>query len=519
MTSKTPRIIVIGAGVGGLTTAALLAHDGYDVTVFEAQTYPGGSASTFTHKGYQFESGATVAGGFQPDGPHAILGDLLSIDWPVHLHDPAWVVHLPDRSIAFTQDYSDVLHHFPNTVGFWRQQRRIADLAWSMAAAGLPWPPRDVHELAQLARVGLKHLPGALEIAPLALTNVHNWLRWHGQHKDAAFVRFLDATLLISAQTTTPHVNALYGATAIDLPRQGVYHVEGGIGGIAETLVEKLDELGAKIYYRMFVTRIAVENGRVTGVYTKKGRRSQQETFYPADFVIANATPWSLESLLAEDTPRSLKQEVSRREATQGAFVLHLGIHADRIPPHIPDHHQIVRQMHGPMGEGQTLFVSMSPSWDTGRAPAGMRAVTVSTHTRVDRWWQLLGEDDVRYQQAKYELADEIIQAIDTAIPGFASSVELMLPGTPVTYEFYTLRQQGMVGGFPQTSLFRARGPRTGLPNLRLVGDSIFPGQSTAGVTLGALRVASDAKRHLPRPHASARRSPRHTTIEKETVP
>ena len=82
-------------------------------------------------------------------------------------------------------------------------------------------------------------------------------------------------------------------------------------------------------------------------------------------------------------------------------------------------------------------------------------------------------------------------------IPGFRSATELVLPGTPVTYEFYTLRQDGMVGGFPQTSLFRARGPRTGIPNLRLVGDSIFPGQSTAGVTLGGIRVAKDVMRQF----------------------
>jgi phytoene dehydrogenase-like protein len=48
-----------------------------------------------------------------------------------------------------------------------------------------------------------------------------------------------------------------------------------------------------------------------------------------------------------------------------------------------------------------------------------------------------------------------------------------------------------MVGGFPQTSIWQARGPATGVPNILLVGDSIFPGQSTAGVTLGAFRVAA----------------------------
>ena len=68
------KVVVVGAGVGGLTTAAILSDAGYDVTVLEAQTYPGGSASTFFHKGYRFESGATVAGGFQPNGPPLCAG-------------------------------------------------------------------------------------------------------------------------------------------------------------------------------------------------------------------------------------------------------------------------------------------------------------------------------------------------------------------------------------------------------------------------------------------------------------
>ena len=87
--SQTPHIIVIGAGIGGLTTAASLAKSGYKVTVFEANTYPGGCAGTFFHKGYRFDAGATVAGGFQPGGPHDLSGKLLGIDWKVQSHDPA----------------------------------------------------------------------------------------------------------------------------------------------------------------------------------------------------------------------------------------------------------------------------------------------------------------------------------------------------------------------------------------------------------------------------------------------
>ncbi len=68
-----------------------------------------------------------------------------------------------------------------------------------------------------------------------------------------------------------------------------------------------------------------------------------------------------------------------------------------------------------------------------------------------------------------------------------------------MTFQFYTRRPLGMVGGFARMSIFAARGPQTGLDNLWLVGDSVFPGQSTAGVTLGAMRVAADIVRAAPR--------------------
>lgn len=495
---KGPHIVIIGAGVGGLTAGALLARAGYRVTVLESQVYPGGSASTFPHKGYRFESGATVAGGFQPDGPHEIVGRQLGITWPVHVHDPAWVVHLPGCSVELRQDNSDVLAKFPASAPFWEEQHRIADLAWRMAAQGLPWPPQDAAELAQIIRVGLSNMPQVLGLISPALGTMLGWLKSYGLHRDKAFTRLLDVSLLISAQTTTPFVNALYGATALDLPRQGVYHVEGGIGGLAETLVKTLERFGGEVQYRQYVTRLSVEGGRVTGVYHKAGRRAQKEAFLPADFVLANVTPWSLDELLGEASPARLKHEVRQRPATYGAFVLHVGVKADLLPPDAPDHHQIVRHLDGAVGEGETLFMSFSPLWDKTRAPEGYRAVTISTHTDVQPWWDVLATGEKGYYARKEAYTARLFDTIERVFPGFRDASDLILPGSPVTYAFYTQRASGMVGGFPQTSLFRARGPRTGLPNLRLVGDSIFPGQSTAGVTLGARRVVLDVMRSLP---------------------
>jgi phytoene dehydrogenase-like protein len=60
------RILIVGAGFGGLAAAAELSTLGFEVTVLEAHIYPGGSAGTFFHQGYQFDAGATLAGGFAP---------------------------------------------------------------------------------------------------------------------------------------------------------------------------------------------------------------------------------------------------------------------------------------------------------------------------------------------------------------------------------------------------------------------------------------------------------------------
>ncbi|MDI6814241.1 MAG: hypothetical protein QMD10_11990, partial [Desulfitobacteriaceae bacterium] len=176
-----------------------------------------------------------------------------------------------------------------------------------------------------------------------------------------------------------------------------------------------------------------------------------------------------------------------------GAFTLYLGLDSSQLPPLAADHFQVIVDAAQPLGEGNSVFISLSHPEDSSRAPQGMRAATLSTHTAISSW-QI---EETAYEERRAEYTERMIQAAEIAIPGIRQAIRLALPGTPHTFEFYTHRPLGMVGGFPQTSLFRARAPWTGLANVWLVGDSIFPGQSTAGVTLGAMRVASEVIRWL----------------------
>jgi phytoene dehydrogenase-like protein len=129
---------VIGAGVGGLTAAGLLLRAGHRVSVLEANVYPGGCAGTFYHQGYYFDAGATLAGGFGRGGPHARVAELLDLEWPVARLDPAWVVHLPGRSVTQWADRDrwreERMEAFPGTEQFWEAQETLADAAWDIAS-------------------------------------------------------------------------------------------------------------------------------------------------------------------------------------------------------------------------------------------------------------------------------------------------------------------------------------------------------------------------------------------------
>lgn len=483
--------VVIGAGVGGLTTAALLAKSGLNVTVLEAHIYPGGCAGTFYHQGFKFDAGATLAGGFYPGGPMELIAQAVGINrWPARAGNPAMVVHLPNG--AAVPRWADERRHQerraafgPHAESFWRWQEQTAGALWALALRNPPWPPQSPAEGVKLANKGLAWLGSNLRhLNPRLLADALRPVSAHLRGATGQLRTFVDAQLLIAAQTTSQHANALYGASALDLPRRGVVHLHGGMGAIAGTLANAVKQNGGQVLYRQAASRIVLENGRPVAAETT--RRNRTETF-PADIVIANLPPWNIATLLGDGAPRKLANLPPTPNDGWGAFMGYVGVDESAIPKDFPLHHQII--VREPLAEGNTVFLSLSPGWDAHRAPNGQRAITLSTHTRLSDWWHLYQTDRPGYEARKAAYTERMLAAAEKVLPNVRQAATLILPGTPVTFERFTRRAGGWVGGFPQTSLFRAWGPRLG-PGLWMVGDSIFPGQSTAAVALGGLRVA-----------------------------
>ena len=141
----------------------------------------------------------------------------------------------------------------------------------------------------------------------------------------------------------------------------------------------------------------------------------------------------------------------------------------------------------GPIGENNSLFVSVSKPGD-GRAPAGMATIPASSFTDVRGW-----EGGDRYDALKQEETETAIARLGQYFQLNADTLVHVEAATPRTFQRYTAREMGIVGGLGQrVSSFGPFGfaSRTPLKKLWLVGDSTHPGEGTAGVSYSALTVA-----------------------------
>lgn len=486
------KAVVIGTGYGGLTVAAELARAGWDITVLEAHIYPGGCAGTFYHQGYTFEAGATLTGGFKPGAPMDLLGKHFGIDWKAQPDSLAMQVHLlnhePINRWSDEEQWRSERQRQFGSSGepFWEWQEGTADVLWDFALRLPQWPPQRIADINSLTHSGWEWirthtLSGNFRKTSRIIGDVLLPVAAH-LPADSDWLRlFVDSQLLIASQTTSQYASALYGAVALDLPRQGVVHLEGGIGSMASRLVELIEKAGGAVFFRHEVTHVIHKPPAVTEVHTKRNGT------FTADVVIFNLPPWNIASLIQGVIPAKLAKLPIQPQDGWGAFMLYLGVDEAVIPSGIPLHHQVITGE--PLGEGNSVFLSFSPTWDKSRAPAGRRALTVSTHTKLSPWWELVEADPQGYEAAKEDYQGRILSAVEYVIPGIKQALDLIMPATPVTFQRFTRRAWGWVGGFPQTSLFRTWGPRLAR-DVWMVGDSIFPGQSVPAVMLGGLRTA-----------------------------
>ena len=488
------RITVIGAGIGGLTAAALLARRGYQVTVYDQALVPGGCASTFSRRGFTFDVGATQVAGLEVGGIHQRIFAELGIDLPDSVPcDPACAVFLPGETnpINVWRDrqkwQEERQKQFPGSEPFWQLLQKLFQASWRFQSRDPVLPPRNWWDLGQL--IAALRVDTAITF-PFTLMTVGDALRLYGLERDKRLKTFLDLQLKLYSQVTADETALLYAATALAVSQspQGLSHLQGSMQVLSDRLVTALEKYGGKLQMRHTVEKILTEKGKAQGIIVRNQKNGQ---IHPemADEIVANIPIQNLPQLIdREAIPSLYHRRIEKLPPASGAFVVYLGVDRAAIPPDCPPHLQFLYDYDGIIGENNSLFVSVSKEGD-GRAPVGKATIIASSFTDTSLWWQK-GEDN--YQQLKAAYTQEAIERLGNYFHLSPDHIVHIESATPRTFERFTGRNQGIVGGIGQRlSTFGPFGvaTRTPIPHLWLVGDSTHPGEGTAGVSYSALTV------------------------------
>jgi prolycopene isomerase len=489
-------VIVIGSGIGGLVTATQLAARGAKVLVLERYLIPGGSAGYFEREGYRFDVGASMIFGFGSQGTtnlltralNAVDVSLETVPDPVQIH-----YHLPHGlELKVHRDYNQFLQeliaHFPHEA---KGIRQFYDECWKVFNCLNAMELLSLEEPRYLTRVFFQHPFACLGLVKYLPQNAGDIARRY--ISDPVLLKFIDMECYcwsVVPADRTPMINA--GMVFSDRHYGGINYPKGGVGQIAQKLVEGLEKAGGQIQYKARVTQILIENDRAVGVELASGK------ILRAKRIVSNATRWDTFGKLVseEQMPKSERKWRQRYQKSPSFLSLHLGVKAAALPPGTECHHILLEDWNRMEAATGTIFVSIPTLLDPSLAPADHHIIHAFTPSWIEDWQ---GRSSTDYQSHKEEVADQIITRLERIFPNLSHHLDYQEIGTPRTHRRFLGREDGTYGPIPTRKLAGLLGMpfnRTAISHLYCVGDSTFPGQGLNAVAFSgfacAHRVAVD---------------------------
>ncbi|MBQ0991507.1 phytoene desaturase [Micromonospora sp. PSH03] len=468
VTGRTDRVVVVGAGLGGLACALHLAGSGRQVTVLEREPVPGGRAGRLGVDGYEFDTGPTVL--TMPDLIAEALGAVGEElhDWlDLTPLDPAYRAYYPDGSTL------DVL---TDTT---RMAAEISRVCGPREADGYLRFVEYARELWRLERTDFieRNLDAPTDLITGNLLKLLSGGAFRRlQTKINQFFRDPRTQRIFSFQAMyaglAPHdALAIYAVIAYLDSVAGVYFPRGGIHAVSRAMAGAAEKHGVQIRYDTTVTRVETVNGRATGVLTADG------DLVPADVVVLNPDlPVAYRDLLPAAPQRRLTYSpscvvlhVGSRQAY--AKIAHHNIHFGRAWKGTFD--EVIRR--GELMTDPSLLVTNPSRTDPAVAPPDRHTYYVlapvpNLHRAPFEW---RGDLTQRY-------TDQLIGTLEErGYVGFGAGVEVLRAITPAEWE-----EQGMAAGTPfaaahtlfQTGPFRPSNLHRDLPNVVFVGSGTQPG-------------------------------------------
>ena len=486
VTGPTDSVVIVGAGLGGLSAALHLAGAGRHVTVVEREAVPGGRNGMIRDHGYVFDTGPTVL--TMPElvaRPLQAVGEDIDSWLTLHRLDPAYRARFADgSSIDVRADVDEMADEIARTCG-------------PQDAAGY----RDfVAYLRKLYELQLPHfidrnLDSPLQLVglPLARLAAMGGFRRLGT-KVAGFVaderlRRLFSFQAMYAGMSPAQALAIYSVITYMDCVEGVYFPEGGMHAVPRALAGAAARHGVTFRYNTTVSRIELSAGRATGVITAEGER------IPADVVIVNADlPTAYGELLPPGyTPRRVK----RLTYSPSAVVLHAGSSAgyDGLLHHTIEFgsawEDTFRQIidRGEVMSDPSFLLTTPTVTDASLAPAG-RHTYYSLFPAPN-----LTRGAIDWTQRADAYRDHMLATIEArGYTGFAEAIECSHLVTPADW-----RAQGLAAGAPfaashrfgQTGPFRSPTLAPNVENLVFAGSNVQPGVGVPMVLISGRLAAA----------------------------
>ncbi|QXG78099.1 phytoene desaturase [Modestobacter sp. L9-4] len=482
----TDRVVVIGAGLAGLSAAMRLRGAGREVTVVDRVPGPGGRAGRVERRGYALDTGPSVF-----TAPEVVEGAFAAIG--ARMADTLTLTPLDTTYRAQFADGSHLDVHADRTAF----AAEVEALCGPGEAAALL---RYLDDLAELYELQMRtfidrNLDSPLdllgpELLQLARRGGFRRLSHHvaGFFTDDRLRRLFSFQALYAGVSPFKAIAAYAVIAQLDIGA-GVWHPQGGIGAVPRAMAAAAATAGVEFRYGTEVDRLEVSGGRVTGVALAGG------DLLPADAVVVTA-----------DAPHRLVPGLRgprRPVYSPSCVALHLGVKAE-LPGQA--HHTIsfgeswqqvfdeLTRDGRPMSD-PSLLISMPSVTDRSLAPEGGQVLSVVAPTpNLDP--RSGGNPDIDWPRLRGPYRDELLATLEArGWTGIGDAIEVEELLDPRDWE-----AQGMVAGTPfalahtfgQTGPFRPSTlPRSGPENVVLAGSSVQPGVGVPMVVISG-RLAAE---------------------------
>ena len=479
--------IIIGAGYGGLTAASLLAKSNKKVLVLESHYSIGGCAGFYKREGLLYDVGATTLSGFDYNGPLDRIEKELNFQLKKKRVDPGMVIHFKGKKILryrnFNKWIDELNKHFPgiNHEKIWKKIEKVSKLAWGLLSEVPLFPPAGIKDL--FSFIG-KNTGNYLALLPSLLMSFRSCLPKDASNNED-YINFLDEILMITAQEKSDKVPYLLAALGLNYPKDTFYSY-GGITSMGHEIEKKIKEFKGDVKKRRKVFSIEKKE---SNIFSVKAEFNKKTEVYESKNIISNIPIWNFANICGGAFKNKMNIVSKKYSKSWGAMTYYFSVKFNKDLGSL--YHQVHSNELKNFIQSESLFFSFSEKDDLSRSKNGFQTVTVSTHISIDLFKE---QDFYGDNKAKIKRFENIV--LNTFKENFKKFEILEIGkgevGTPATFEKYTNRFEGRVGGIPHIlDYYPFSYPKNATPdpNIFLVGDTVFPGQGVVGVISGAFSV------------------------------